>query len=81
MTLQKNPIAATTPHWADVKIGDAVQLRRNGHPVHAGRVDDRTANGAVVWVVSDGGHRQLFHIEDGYQLTAADLEGAGNHAR
>lgn len=80
MTLQKNRIAGTTAHWADVGIGDPVQLRRNGLLVHSGRVDDRTANGAVVWVVSDGGHRQLFHIEDGYQLAAADLEGAGHAA-
>ncbi len=81
MTLHKNPAAANTPHWADVEIGDAVQLRRSGQPVHAGRVDDRTADGAVVWVVSDAGHRQLFHIGDGYQLAAADLEGAGSNAR
>ena len=38
-----------------------------------------TADGAVVWVVSDGGRRQLFHVADGFELSVADPEGA-NHA-
>ena len=42
-------------------------------------MDNRTADGAVVWVVSDGGRRQLFHVADGFELSVADPEGA-NHA-
>lgn len=78
MTLQKNRAAGDPSHWDDVKIGDSVQLRRSGHLEHAGLVDNRTADGAVVWVMSERGSRQLFHVDDGYQLTAVDSEGAGN---
>lgn len=78
MTLQKNPAASSPAHWDDVQIGDQVQLRRNGHLEHTGRVDNRTADGAVVWVMSARGNRQLFHVTDGYELAA--LEAGGNSA-
>ena len=78
MTLQKNRPSSRPAHWDDVD-GDAVHLRRNGRLEHAGRVDNRTADGAVVWVVSDGGRRQLFHVADGFELSVADPEGV-NHA-
>lgn len=77
MTLQKN--RATGPaRWDNVQIGDSVQLHRNGRLEHSGRVDDRTADGAVVWVVCGPGTRQLFHLADGYQLAATDSEVAGH---
>jgi len=38
----------------------------------------RTPDGDVVWVLSDGGHRQLFHVADGFELSVADPEGAGH---
>ncbi|MEO5779853.1 MAG: hypothetical protein ABIO34_06520 [Arthrobacter oryzae] len=80
MTLQQNRPAGSTAHWDDVEIGDPVHLRRNGRLEHAGRVDDRTANGAVVWVVSGHGHRQLFHVDDGFELAVAGPEEAGHAA-
>ncbi|WP_427134111.1 hypothetical protein [Pseudarthrobacter sp. S9] len=79
MTLQKNRAVSSPAHWDDVEIGDAVQLLKNGRVEHTGRVDNRTADGAVVWVMSAPGRRQLFHVGDGYQLTVADPEGA-DHA-
>jgi len=78
VTLQKNRSASGPAHWDDVQVGDHVQLRRNGHLEQTGRVDNRTADGSVVWVLSDRGNRQLFHVTDGYQLTALDSEGAGD---
>jgi hypothetical protein len=61
----------TSPaRWDDVEIGDNVELRRNDAPVFAGLVDARTEDGDVVWVVALGGGRRLFHIADGYHLTA-----------
>jgi hypothetical protein len=78
VTLQKNRAASGSAHWDDVQIGDSVQLRRNGHLEHSGRVDNRTADGAVVWVMSERGNRQLFHVADGYQLAALDSNGAEN---
>ena len=74
MTLQQNRATQSPARWDDVQIGDRVQLRRNGRE-YLGKVDNRTADGTVVWVMPDGGNRQLFHVSDGYHLTAADSEG------
>jgi hypothetical protein len=74
-TLQKTPPPGGPAHWDDVEIGDTVELRRGGRLECAGRVDNRTADGAVVWVLSDGGRRRLFHIADGLELSVADPEG------
>jgi hypothetical protein len=76
MTLQQNRATSSPAHWDEVQIGDRVRLRRNGHLEHTGRVDNRTPDGAVVWVTPEGGGRKLFHIADGYQLTALAPEGA-----
>ena len=78
MTLQNHRPSSRTTDWDDVEIGDAVHLRRSGRLEHAGRVDNRTADGAVVWVVSKGGHRKLFHVADGFELSVADPEGASH---
>jgi hypothetical protein len=76
MTLQTNPPPGGA-RWDDVETGDFVHLRR-GSVEYAGRVDDRTADGAVVWVLSDGGRRQLFHVGDGFELSVAAPEGASH---
>jgi hypothetical protein len=57
--------------WEDVQVGEPVELSRNGLPAYAGLVDDRTADGEVVWVSTPVGGRRLFHISDGYELAAA----------
>jgi hypothetical protein len=57
--------------WEDVQVGEAVELSRNGLQAYAGLVDDRTADGEVVWVSTPVGGRRLFHISDGYDLAAA----------
>ncbi|RKR18877.1 hypothetical protein [Arthrobacter oryzae] len=77
MTLQKNRPSGRSALWDDVEIGDAVHLRRGGRVELEGRVDNRTGDGAVVWVVSEGGRRQMFHVADGFELSVADPEGAG----
>lgn len=81
MTLQKNRAASSSAHRDDVQIGDSVQHRRNGHLEHTGRVDNRTADGAVVWVMSAPGNRQLFHVTDGYELAALEAGGTANERR
>jgi len=54
--------------WDAVEIGDAVDLRRNGHSIFSGLVDARTDDGDVVWVTAPAGVRRLFHIADGFDL-------------
>lgn len=58
--------------WEEVQVGEPVQLSRNGRPVYAGLVDDRTADGDVVWVKTTVGGRRLFHISDGYDLLVTE---------
>jgi hypothetical protein len=58
--------------WEEVQVGEPVELSRNGRPVYAGLVDDRTADGEVVWVATTVGGRRLFHISDGYDLLVAE---------
>jgi L-ascorbate metabolism protein UlaG (beta-lactamase superfamily) len=53
--------------WEEANVGDAVRLQQPGWPPHDGFVEDKTANGDVVWVVSVGA-RRLFHKGDGYSL-------------
>ncbi|MDR6508981.1 hypothetical protein J2805_004709 [Arthrobacter oryzae] len=35
-------------------------------------MDDRTADGQMIWVVDHIGDRRLFHIDDDYDLSEAD---------
>lgn len=56
------------PGWDDVLVGDKVQLLVNGRPQYVGLVDDRTADGDIIWVHDPVDGRRLFHIQDGYEL-------------
>lgn len=53
--------------WELAEIGDAVFLQKPGCTPHRGVVENRTADGDIVWVISAGA-RLLFHLEDGYSL-------------
>ncbi|MHC6594925.1 hypothetical protein [Arthrobacter sp. C152] len=63
------------PRWDDVKVGDRVELRRNGRTAFAGEVDARTDDGDIVWVTAPAGGRRLFHIADGFDLAGARHDG------
>lgn len=53
--------------WQQTEKGDAVRLQRPGWPPYYGFVEDKTADGDIVWIVSVG-ERRLFHRSDGYSL-------------
>jgi hypothetical protein len=36
-------------------------------------VDDRTADGNVVWIKTSLGRRRLFHVADGFQLAWSSM--------
>lgn len=55
--------------WAAAGIGAEVSMTKHGHNPFLGVVDDRTADGIVLWVLSATGIRKLFHIEDGFTLS------------
>ena len=54
-------------------MGDSVQLSRNGRIEYTGQVDDRTADGDVVWIKTGLGRRRLFHVGDGFQLAWSSM--------
>ncbi|ABK02028.1 hypothetical protein Arth_0629 [Arthrobacter sp. FB24] len=70
MTSQNNSVISITG-WDDVPVGDSVQLSRNGRIEYTGQVDDRTADGDVVWIKTSLGRRRLFHVGDGYELAGS----------
>jgi hypothetical protein len=51
--------------WADFQPGDFVALADRGGTVHAGIVEDRTADGLIIWIRTELNERKLFHLEDG----------------
>ncbi|MDR6988230.1 hypothetical protein J2Y66_002734 [Paenarthrobacter nitroguajacolicus] len=55
--------------WASVVIGAQVTMTKRGHNPFRGTVDDRTADGTILWIRSRTGIRKLFHTGDGFQLT------------
>ena len=58
--------------WKSLEPGDAVALSHGGFVYHRGTVDDRTADGQMIWVVDRIGDRRLFHIDDDFDLSEAD---------
>jgi hypothetical protein len=61
--------------WADLQIGDFVALGGRGGPVHTGVVEDRTADGLIIWIRTGLNERRLFHLEDGFVPVARSHEG------
>ena len=54
--------------WEDVARWDVVEVKANGTLVQKGVVDERSSDGAFVWLVDSIGERKLLHKHDGYQL-------------
>jgi hypothetical protein len=69
---QKN-LVSSAAGWDDVQVGDSVQLSRNGRIEYTGQVDDRSADGDVVWIKTSLGPRRLFHVADGFQLAWSSM--------
>jgi hypothetical protein len=72
VTSQKNQVSSAL-YWDDVQVGDSVQISRNGHIEYTGHVDDRTADGNVVWIKTNLGRRRLFHVADGVELAWSSM--------
>lgn len=72
MISQKNWVSSA-PSWDDVQIGDSVQISGDGRIEYTGQVDDRTADGDVVWIKTNLGRRRLFHVADGFQLARSSI--------
>ena len=54
--------------WDDVIQHDLVTVSMDGKFVQEGVVDDRSVDGAFVWLFDSLGQRKLLHEHDGYDL-------------
>jgi hypothetical protein len=53
----------------DCLIGSCVEIRRNGHLVRSGVIDDVMQDSSAVWLAPDGTHgRVTFEAADGYEV-------------
>lgn len=59
--------------WDAVSPCDVVEVRLNGTFVQNGIVDDRTSDGAFVWLFDSIGERKMLHEHDGYDLVRMEL--------
>ena len=50
-----------------IPIGQKVGLAHATGEKHVGVLDDRTDDGAFVWVLTVGSGRRLFHVDDGFE--------------
>lgn len=63
--------------WSSLEPGDLVALGRQGFEHYSGRVDERTTDGRIIWVIDSIGDRRLFHIDDDYDLSMGITSDAG----
>ena len=55
--------------WSSIEVGSTVEVVISAHHSHVGRVDAKTPDSAIVWVVSTTGHgRQMYGHRDGIRL-------------
>jgi hypothetical protein len=60
---------ASPEDWSSIKVGSTVEVVISAHHSHMGRVDAKTPDSAIVWVVSTTGHgRQMYGNRDGIRL-------------
>lgn len=55
--------------WSKIEVGSTVEVVISAHHSLEGRVDAKTPDSAIVWVVSTTGHgRQMYGHRDGIRL-------------
>ena len=55
--------------WSSIEVGSTVEVVISAHHSYVGRVDAKTPDSAIVWVVSATGHgRQMYGHRDGIRL-------------
>ncbi|MFF2243900.1 hypothetical protein ACFVTM_06925 [Arthrobacter sp. NPDC058130] len=60
--------------WSSIEVGSTVEVVISAHHSHVGRVDAKTPDSTIVWVVSATGHgRQMYGHRDGIRLRPVPL--------
>jgi hypothetical protein len=63
-----NNVESSHP-WADFEDDDLVTVSSGGQVLYQGRVDCKTTDGRIVWILPSNDHRRLIHVEDGVEVT------------
>lgn len=64
MTCDSNPVQ----DWAGLTAGNQVTVTEPGRGSFPARVETKTADSAVVWVIGDGGQRRAFDHREGVKV-------------
>lgn len=55
-------------------VGAVVEIRRDGHSLGTGIVDDATSSGDIVWIAADGiNSRTMIEKNEGYDIRIATI--------
>lgn len=54
--------------WSGLTSGDAVKVAEPGRDPYPARVDMKTGNSDVVWVIDDSGQRRAFDHREGVRI-------------
>lgn len=54
--------------WSGLTAGDKVVITEPGRDPYLGRLETKTADSAVVWVVDGGGQRRAFDHREGVRI-------------
>ena len=65
--------AGPLARWQQLQPGQNVRLTGPTGEEYRGVVDERTEDGAFLWVLTMGSGRRLFHVEDGFEATPVDV--------
>lgn len=57
--------------WSGLSSGEPVTVTEPGRGAFSARVDTKTENSAVVWVIDDNGQRRAFDHREGVRIACA----------
>lgn len=57
--------------WSGLTSGQAVTVTEPGRDAYSARLDTKTEDSAVVWVIDDNGQRRAFDHREGVKIARA----------
>ncbi|MDP9696688.1 UNVERIFIED_ORG: hypothetical protein J2X79_004271 [Arthrobacter globiformis] len=69
--MTSNTMSSTRP-WVDLEDDDLVTVSSAGQVLYRGRIDGKTADGQIVWILPSNDHRRLIHAEGGVEVQRVD---------
>ncbi len=73
----KNPSRPSVADWADLEMGESVELFRHAQVIASGRVEEVSPSGLVLWLAGDGSAgKRHFLKSDGVFVRRAQVSAA-----